>query len=781
MNMNKPALACLILLCCPPASYADTEAEASEISPSELAVVQVVSARRRSEPAQEIPASISLQTGEQLAQGRIEQIQDLPQKIAGLNSNFLHARESALAIRGIGNNAANEGLQGSVGLYLDNVYLARPGMLAIELFDLAQVEVLRGPQGTLFGRNTTAGVVHLSSRQPVFEPQASVAVSLGNRNYQQIQGVLNTPLNEHTALRLSVYDTHDDGWLKNHLNATPLNEINRKGLRLQTLSRPDSDTSLRLILEHHEEDSTTGTLIPYAYGPWNRGSSSGNLPLGVAGSNASTYGERAQALGSSAPPQANPARYEVWLDGEQRARTRQEGASLEINRRLGRHQLTSITAWRSWQFRPDNDVDNTPLFSTNGGSAVDHRQFSQEIRLASPLDEHFDYVIGTYFLHQNTEGNNRYTTGPYALALNAVPNQTRLYGRGELTLSSLATFGQASWHLNESLDMTLGVRATQERLQGRVEQQAAMPAFPYSPLFLAYDSGTMRNREDSFATHLGLSYRLNEHALAYLSHARSEKSGGYNLYGVLTPASLRGNDVLGIRPEKASAFEAGIKSRWPSLGLLLNTNLFQTRVTDYQASSNFEWQNTYVSYLSNVGNITSRGVEQEGRWQARDNLAFRFALAWLDARFDSGSAPTPFEEFNGPGATSTSGYGQGTRSLAGKRVNGAPRWTANLGTEIQWPVRAWGGTQYFDANYAWRSSSFGDINNSSYSRIPAYGLLNLATGWRGGSHASPWEASLWVRNVFDKRYFLALLSGQNAYFASAGQARTVGVSLKFNF
>lgn len=779
--MKNLTLASLIVLGSLPASHVDASSSEDEASPTELAAVQVVSARRRSEPAQEIPASISVQAGEELTRSGIGQIQELPQKFAGLNSNFLHARESALAIRGIGNNAANEGLQGSVGLYLDNVYLARPGMLAIELFDLAQVEVLRGPQGTLFGRNTTAGVVQLSSQQPVFAPQASISVARGNRDYAQVQAVLNTPLNEHTALRLSLYDTHDDGWLKNRLTPAALNEINRKGLRLQTLSRPDSETSLRLILEHHEEDSSTGSLVPYAYAPWNRGAPSGNLPIGTPGSNATTYGERVRALGGSAPAQADPYRYEVWLDGEQRARTRQDAASLEINRHLGRYQLTSITAWRSWQFRPDNDMDNTPLDSTIGGTNVDHRQFSQEIRLASPPDEHFDYVVGSYFLKQETEGNNRFSTGPYALALNAVPNQTRLNGQGKLSLSSLAAFGQGSWHLGEQLDLNLGLRATRETRQGHVTQQAASPAFPYSPLFLAYDAGSMHRREDSLATYLGLAYHLGDNALAYISHAHSEKSGGYNLYGVLTPASLLGNSVLDIRPEKARSLEAGIKRQWPAQGLRLNAALFQTHVSDYQAASNIEWQNTYVSYLSNVGNITSRGLESEGSWQVSDALALRFSLSWLDARFDSGRAPTPFEEFNGPGGTSDSGYGQGTRSLAGKRVNGAPRWTGNLGAYWQWPLRTLGLTQYFDANYAWRSSSYGDINNSRYSQLPAYGLLNLSTGWRGGHANGRWEISLWLRNAFDKHYPLALFSGQNAYFASAGQPRTGGISLRFDF
>ena len=226
-----------------------------------------VTARGRQEKAQDVPAPISVVSGAQLEAQDLYQVQDLQQALPNVTSQFLHARQSSVAVRGIGNNTANESLEGSVGIYLDNVFLGRPGQAVFDLLDLEQVDLLRGPQGTLFGKNTTAGVLNISTRLPTFEREGHLEVSLGQRGYRQFKGRYSGPVSDTVAVRIAAYDTHDDGWLKNLQDDRRFNEINRKGVRAQALIKPSQDFSLRLIAEHNEEDSSTGTLVPYAYAP----------------------------------------------------------------------------------------------------------------------------------------------------------------------------------------------------------------------------------------------------------------------------------------------------------------------------------------------------------------------------------------------------------------------------------------------------------------------------------------------------------------------------------
>lgn len=773
MRQFPPSLALVLAALVLPAAAEDAGSAATVV---ELPLLNVVSARRREEAVQEVPAPLSLLDGRLLERQGIYQVQDLPRLLPGLNANFFHARESSLAIRGIGNNTANDGLQGSVGLYLDNVYLGRPGQLAVDLLDLERVELLRGPQGTLFGKNTSAGVLSVNTREPIFANAQQFDLSTGSRNYRQFKAMINALVADGNALRLSAYATHDDGWLKNLRDGEMLNGIDRQGMRLQWLLAGGEGTRVRTIVEHHRDDSSTGTLLPYAYGPLNWGAAAGNLPLGTPGSNATTYGQLAAAFGAGGPVRARPSAYEVSLDGRQRARAWQSAVSVDVTRNLGEHRLTSISAWRDWHFSPDNDTDNTSLAAVTGGFDVDERQFSQEFRLASPKYASHDYLLGGFFLHQDVASRNEFLTGPNALAIASVPNNAVLSGAGRMQINSAALFGQMTRRFGEQFELLAGLRFNHERQRATVTQHAVSPAFPVSPLFMRYDSGPLRALENSLSSQLTVSWRPRDAWLVYLSHARGEKSGGFNLNGALSPGSVLGNAALRVRPERAASFELGLRHASDDGRFSVSGNLFDSRVSDYQAITNTTWNGTYISYLGNVGDLTSRGVELELAYQPADRLDARASLAYTDARFDNGRAPTPAEVFNGSGGTADSGYGKGTRSIAGNRVNGSSRWSAALALHYRFPSTF--GEQYVNASYAWRSMAYGDINNSVYSRLPAYGLVNLATGWRFGGRGRHWEISLWARNLLDKRYYLALVGGQNGYFASAGQPRTLGLSVQ---
>lgn len=745
----------------------------------------VVNARRRVESEQKVPAPITVVKGKQLEEAKIYQVQDLQQQLPNFTSQFIHARQSSVAVRGIGNNTANEGLEGSVGIYLDNVFLGRPGQAVFDLLDIEQIDLLRGPQGTLFGKNTTAGVLNISSKQPVFYQEGSIEVSGGERNYAQIKGTFNQPLSDQVALRVSAYGTHDDGWLKNSYNGDDLNEVNRYGARGQLLYQPQDDFSLRIIAEHNREDSSTGSLVPYSFGPWNPGgNAAANLPVGVAGSNATTYADRVTLLGAQTIAR-NPYDYTVDFNDEQQVKVDQSALSAEFNWTTANgFKLTSITAWRDWNFKPKNDLDFSRLEALTGGFAVDQNQFSQEVRLASPIGGAVDYVLGAYYFYQDIDSNNAYATGKNALALTtSYPDNAYLSGQGKAKTNSLAAFGQSTWHVTEQFDLTTGLRYTSEKKTGEVNQSEISPAVyaAISPLFQSYHSGELSRRDNSIAGLVTASYQFNPQVLAFATFSTGEKSGGFNVNSVASPAAILGKDALEIDSEQAKNYEIGLKTSWLDDRIFANINFFLTKIQDYQAVTNESYYNQYIPLLTNVGDLTSKGIEVDIKAQATRNLAISFNAAYTDATFDNGTAPTPYEIFNGAGGTADSGYGKGYRDISGNKVNGAPEWTANITLQHQHDV--WAKARHYSLlNYGWRSESYADVNNSQYSKIPAYGVLNLSTGVRIPHGDNEIDLSLWAKNALDKHYFLGLASSLgNTYAGSAAQPRTIGASLKYSF
>ncbi|QCP14296.1 TonB-dependent receptor [Pseudoduganella umbonata] len=748
-----------------------------------------VTARRRTERAQEVPAPMSVVRGDDLKASLISQVQDLQQALPSTNAAFSQPRVSSVAVRGIGSNPANEGLEGSVGLVVDNVYQGRPGMLAIDLVDLEQVELLRGPQGTLFGKNTTAGVLNLTTRKPTFAPEHSIELSGGQRGYYQALASLSGPLSTTLAGRLSVSKTHDDGWLRNRHDGRRYNSVDREGIRGQLLYRPDASFDLRLIADYHREDDTQGTLVPYGFGP----AAPGKLDWQAAA---------AAALGlpaGSRPIDTDPRSHQVDFDSAQRMTAYLGGVSAEANWRLASgFQVTSVTASRFWTFRPRNDNDLTPAPGlTDGGFSVKHRQFSQELRLASPSGGRFDYVLGAYYYHQNIGDDFTTAMGPKAdiLVLNntaglGIVDNTFGRSHGQGTTDSYALFGQGNWHVNDRLDVTVGLRGTHESKDGRVYREAlaggrALSTYPAAARAVvaatrgaiggAYDSGDLHvsgNAPSGLAT---ASYKVTPALLAYATLSHGEKSGGISISGVGSAPTL-GAQSLKIEPEKADNLELGVKSGWWNNRLLVNVNYFRTRIQDYQTNAFVQGPVTKVLILTNAGDVQSDGVEFDVKARPARGLSLTFTGSYNDAHY------TRFAD--APAAAELAATGATRADLAGRPVVGAPKWILNPGGRYEWrlgdDVR-----QYLIANFAWRSRAEGYIDNSRFARIGAYGLLNVATGWRFGAGDRQWDVSLWARNALDRRYFLAAqasqLTGGGGYSAAAGAPRTVGATGRLEF
>ncbi|PWE45287.1 TonB-dependent receptor [Pseudomonas prosekii] len=749
-----------------PATTAAAPAGKTAADSAQLETVTVTT-RRREESSQDVPTPMSVVSGQALETQRVYRIQDLQQLVPSVNVAYMHARQSSVSIRGLGNNPASEGLEGSVGLYIDNVYLGRPGMAVFDLMDIEQLEVLRGPQGTLFGKNTTAGVINISTRAPSFTPERSIETSVGEDGYFQTKGTISGPLNDELAGRFSAYRTRSDGDIKNEFNGRDLNGGSREGFRGQLLYKPNESFNLRWIGDYNEEDSSAGTRVLYNTGPTING--------------VNLYESRAAAAGATL---VNGSHRKVNLDNDQHVTVHQGGTSLEANWSLpSDFTLTSISSYRWWNFTPRNDDGLNVPASYNAGVSVEDKQYSQEFRLASPKGEFFDYVLGAYYFGNDLDNKSFANYGPQADIWNGTPAgalaNVDSVGKGHIKTDSFALFAQGTWHLTPRLDFTAGVRGTYEEKNASVTRAAPVGGAAVTGAAAtarrgrtgAYDSGDLNQYSASPSGLLNLSYRFTDDVLGYATLSHGEKSGGVNL--AVGSAPTAGADSLLIGTERANNAELGFKSTLWDRRLQLNANVFWTQVNAYQTNA-YDADNR-VQYLTNAGSVRSRGIEFESTLVPLRGLTLNINGSYNDVSYLSyKDAPCPPEISQAPGAPASC-------DLSGHQVVGASKWIGNANGEYKWNLSS-GLEEYVTASYAFRSKAVGTVEDSDYGQIPSYAVVNLSTGLRGDFNQGQWDVSLWLKNAFDKTYYTTLWTGGNGgYEGLLGTPRTLGLTGRYDF
>jgi iron complex outermembrane receptor protein len=720
----------------------------------------VVSARRRSENAQNVPIPITALSGSSLDESGLYRIEDLNARLPSLNAQFANPRQTSIAVRGLGNNPANDGLESSVGVYLDDVYLGRPGMANQDLIDLDQVSLLRGPQGTLFGKNTTAGVLNLTSSPPSFTPSGVLETSAGNYGYYQVRGTVSGPIDgDALAGRISYAKTSREGYIDDVSDGRRLNGVDRQGLRAQLLFKPNDALSVRVIGDYEKEDSPCCVSVLYNAGPNN-----GALL-------------RAHLAAADASEIYDPNFESTSLNDPQYMRVRQGGGSVQVNWRLdGGYNLTSISAYRSWKFLPTNDADGTSVSAIiNAGQADNDEQWSQEFRLASPTGGPVDWVAGLYYFYQY-QSNLAFTQyGPAAHALYGLPafyndaySQVRAYPKTD----SYAAFGQGTWHITDQWSLTAGLRDTQEDKTSHIERNPPVGSPGISLALPAYSSGDLKINNNNVSALLSLGYQFDPNLLGYLSASRGAKAGGIN---ESVPAAHLSVSSLYVSPETANDYELGIKSTWLDQHLLFNFNLFWTDVKNYQATQLEQTTpGVFVQTLANIGGVRTRGVETEFTAKPTDWLAFDLNASYNDAVYTSYA--------NAPCSIEATLAGNVSCNLTGEQVVGAPKWVVNPDLNLSHDLGR-GLSGYALAGYSWRSSFFGTADNSEYGVVKAYGLLNLRVGLRGDFGSKKWDVSVWANNALDKRYLVGGVSGPTfgAYSLFPGNPRFWGATARVEF
>ena len=756
-----------------PAEAAVDSADAAEIT---------VTARRREESAQDVPIALSVVDAAALEATGNFSIGHIQQLVPSLQVFSFNPRNTNINIRGLGSNVAltNDGLENGVGVYVDNVYYGRVGQSQFDLVDLQQIEVLRGPQGTLFGKNTTAGAINISSRAPSFEPEFSGEATIGDYGYHQLRGSLSAPLiGDSVAFRLSLADTHRDGFLTNITTGAKAQDYDNFTARGQLLIVPDDQVTVRLIGDYsRQKQHHVLNVFANYFGTYENGA-----PI------ANNFYDRAARAGYT-PPAIDPFARIGDSDAHYQAEMKGYGVSGQLDWDFGGAALTAITAYRWWDWDPANDGDSTALpIVTKAEQANRQRQFSQEIRLGSTGANRFDYVVGAYYFWQRVRGYGATAYGPAAANWN-LPTVPAAIGNAALNgfeadsistpeTKSYALFGQTDWKISDALKLTTGLRFTHEVKSGAYSQfhvagvdlstlapaQAAIAAAIRNQFNPVTDYRT-RFSDDSLSGLISLSYKAADSALLYATYSRGSKSGGLNL------AALPAGVAPDVKPEKVDHFELGLKSN-PFDGLTANLAGYWTEVSNYQTAVTEQVENTvsYRQYIANIPKVRSRGFEADLVYAPSRQISLSASAAYNDATYRSYT--------NAPQAPERANIG-GVQDLSGAQLAGAPKFTYTLGADLSQPVGDWDGRGvevYGHGDFAHRSSFNSSSSNSAYAQVPAYGVLNVRFGLR--TDDGRWDLSVWARNLTDEQYFQTLSPGNTGLVTGLiGDPRTVGATLR---
>ena len=725
----------------------------------------IVTARRREERLQDVPVAITAIGSTRLRDAGVSQLTQLMFEAPSVNIGSPNPRQTSISVRGLGNNPAADGLASSVGVYLDGVYLDRLGMANFDLSDVERVEVLRGPQGTLFGKNTTAGAISVTTKAPSFTPELYGEADFGDYGLRQFQISGSAPVSDKIAVRLSAYDDSRRGYLDNVEIGGHELSLHRQGVRGQILVKPTDTITWRIIGEYGNEADSAGALVLYSKGP----ATSAN-PRFV------SYDTWAANLGIT--PVFEPNGLVTDKNLRQHLTERQYSATSILDVGLGDYTLTSVTGYRWWKFTPHNDFDWTSAdVIRNQGVTDKDQQFSQEVRIASPTGHTVDFVAGVYFFYRKLDALSLTTYGAqYAQGLGAIGNPALNNGttqtNADPTVHSYALFGQGSWHIDPTLDLTLGARATYERESEDIVRLPFTDGTGAAPVTVAPYSGSLSVSDWTPSGLATLSWKPHAGLLVYATASYGAKAGGFNSPTV--PQSTTGvflpTDTLRVKSEKAANGELGIKSSLFDNLLTLNVDAFYTAVQDYQANTIVQTSTGFQSLITNVGSVHTKGVEVEATLRPARNLTLTGALGYNDARYHS------FRD-----APSVQGAVATTQDLSGRPVVQAPKWNLNLSADYQVPLND--STQaYAGADFNYKSGYYGYIDDSPYSWIRGYTVTNFRAGLRLAH--SRYDVSGWIRNTFDHRYFYLIVpasTGSAGYVASVAEPRTYGISLKVNF
>jgi iron complex outermembrane receptor protein len=699
-------------------------------------------------------------------------------------------RNTGLSIRGLGTTfgLTNDGIDPGVGFYVDGVYFARTAAATLDFIDIERIEVLRGPQGTLFGKNTTAGALNITTRKPRFtSPGATLESSFGNYGFIQTKASVTGALSKRIAARVSVTGTQRDGLLYNVATQKRTNDLNNLGGRLQVLYQPSERVELLLA-----GDVTRQRPDGYA-----------QVVAGVVKTNRADFRQFDRIIADLGYRLPSLRPFDRIIDHDTPWRSGQDlgGLSLNADVQLGKGTLTSTTAWRYWNWDPSNDRDFLGLQGLALSQAPSRQQqVSQEIRWSGALSSKLNGVFGLFVFGQDLNPNPAHTeeagrdqwrfsqdteTDPWN-----TPGLFDGYGihtYPKLRTFSSAVFGQLKWAITDRWTLLPGIRFNYDDKTVDFRRETYGGLQTDDPTLIAlkkklYSDQAFDKQEDdmNFSGQLTLSYIPSGRIHTFATCARSFKSIGLNLSGLPSSEGKPMTALASIKPEEVYHFELGAKTSLPDQSAL-NLTVFHTVVKDYQAQVQAAELAVNRGYLANAEKVRVSGVELEGNYRFSETFSIHASAAYTDGKYVTfTNAPLPLEETGRKDADGQSVY---FKDISGGDLPGISPWAVSFGGEVSRPAVLSGrkGVFFLSVDGFYRSSFSSNPSPSKYLVVDGYTLINVRLGFDVSGRS---VLFFWVRNLFDTEYFEQLLPGAGNighYAGVLGDPRTYGTTLRYSF
>lgn len=720
-----------------------------------------ITATKRVQPLQTTPIAISVISGAALEESNLNNLEAISAQVPTVNFRTNASnKDSALFIRGVGTISTSPGVEPTVSTVLDGVVTARPGQATLDLVEIDRIEILRGPQGTLFGKNASAGVINIVTRGPGKEFGGYVDLSYFQGNERRVRlGASGELVKDLLRGSISAMAGKYDGNVRNVFDGSKVNGYDRKGIRGRLDLTPTRDLKISVIADRTEADDTPPTGVSYS-------TAVTTFPTGAVTQNP-TF------AAAVAPVIPSPTNRQINSEMKTRVSDTNQGLSAQIDWTLGGHQITSITALRQWDNHQFQDQDRLGTlyrgFNRSADEGVlDFEQTSQELRIASTGKGFVEYVAGLFYIEgKNDEVYRRDVTRCAASTQPALPNglvpctaATTTVETGIATYGvrskSASLFGEGTFNFSPSLRAIGGLRYTSDDLSyyhGRVSTAAA-PGIGASRTTV---NGS--TTENAVSGRFGPQFDISKDMMAYGTYSRGYKGPAYNVFFNMSPTQ---DNVLA--PEKSKSFEVGLKNTLMDGRMRLNLAAFKTDYTGYQANVPDLVGGVIVTRLINAGDVSTKGVEMDLQARVTSQFTINTGLAHVKARV---------KKFNCPVGAAAS------CDINGKPLPFSPDWKASVRAKYTQALAGGLSLEYgVDAN--WQSKTNFDLQQQPDSVQKSYAILNATITLQS---SAGWRLALLAKNLTDESYASFIQNSGNHInrYVPRDDQRYFGVNFRYDF
>jgi len=692
----------------------------------------VVTARKVTENLRDVPISAAVMSGKSLEDRGVGTLAESLGAISNVILDTNSAVGANVTIRGISSSTNNVGIEPAVSLFVDEVYMVRPSAYNSVFFDLDRVEVLRGPQSTLLGKNAVGGAISVHTNRPDTEENAFKAIATyGNHDFFQLRGTVNYAVADNFAVRANVAVRRRDGYLENTVGPDAQSE-DFAGGRVQLLYAPSEDTAILFSGDYGQDDAidNSNDVVSGAFAPFDPNDISDRI---------------------------------ISVNGDQFTRREVYGASFRVEHDFGSHSFVSLSAYREIDAQIQNDQDFTPLDFFEAGRDETLEFFSQEFRLSSNQDEAFSYLIGVYYANTQTFGRDFARIGPDAYTIFGVPIaapagfEENIRTEANISGNAYAIFGSFNYDISEQITLSGGLRYTYEEKDLLYTQEldafAGAPASFIGLFGVAVPESELDYSDDQLSGDISLNFKVSEEATAYVKFSRGFKAGGFDS----TIASTTDISSLVFDSEFVNSYEIGLKADLLDNRMRANFAAYYLDYTDKQEQILDGLQNS----TANAATATAYGAELEIQAILAEGLTFSGALGYQSAEYDEYIDVEAGRDFSGNSFTKV------------------PEWTASVAGNYEFDISN-DLVGFINAEANFRDESFLSRDND-----PANGLQEsfIVVNARAGVSSSDgrYTLAVWGRNIFDTEYLLGQTSFLGTTIAQLSAPAFYGVELTVDF